>query len=488
MYYWYVPFRYYCGYGEPYTDHYIHSTIHQNAERKEGTSAVRGRRSSFVVRRSHFSSFVVRRCAVIIVVGGGGGSGGGGGGGGGGFGVGLLLSFSLSLLLSSSCCSRCTSSFRPQNEFFGPPPLLSAHENTTNDFVQTQKFEILSWSLDTSQDFLPKLLRTLLLQRPKAEVFVPVSQPVPKMKEGFLLAGLLALANSAVSVAGPEKIVIHTPWWPAGSERTSEAVGILSRGEIFMTGMMESNHTLDLQIEQELLDVRDIAVGGESDMNHVVSCFVNSKYAGSAAAVHQAMAEQTSAFGGAAVTVVESAGEWSVFNNSVTCRAVQASASDKVVLHGEEGTNDVAVVANNLVHISVEGTDINDALNKTSVFLQEATNSTTSTAAIVDCFVGVTQLSEAPTVRAAFNTSAIVPTLTIVQVGLVPGATVALQCVASLNATDVVVSPQLPAPMDEGFATPRAVTAGGFVYVDGVPAADINGTDGLVRLQFASLV
>lgn len=35
------------------------------------------------------------------------------------------------------------------------------------------------------------------------------------------------------------KRLVHTAWWPPGNDKWEEAVGIVSRGVVFMTGMME---------------------------------------------------------------------------------------------------------------------------------------------------------------------------------------------------------------------------------------------------------
>ena len=64
-------------------------------------------------------------------------------------------------------------------------------------------------------------------------------------------------------------------WWPPGTEKTAEAVGILSRGQIFTTAMMEVNQTLDLTLYQELHDNADIIAGGNGTMHGLMSCFIH---------------------------------------------------------------------------------------------------------------------------------------------------------------------------------------------------------------------
>ena len=304
------------------------------------------------------------------------------------------------------------------------------------------------------------------------------------------VAAISAVEHSPEAGAHPEKVVLYTPWWPPGSEREAEAVGILSRGEIFMTGMMENNHSLDRQIEQELLDVADIAAGGKTDMDHLVSCFVNSKFHGTADAVREVYEQQVEAFGGAALTFVELVGEYSVFNTSSTCRSVVPASGTKRVVRGANGTHNVAVAAGTLVHVSVEAANLTEALAATAALLDESQAVTDAAPAqLVDCFVALTNISAAAEVRNAFNVTGTSPALTIVGAGLSPGANIALQCVASTQPVSITSAPRRHSPRHrfdgDSASSPlpvaRAVTSGGFVYVDGVAARQPNATDALVR-------
>ena len=47
------------------------------------------------------------------------------------------------------------------------------------------------------------------------------------------------------------KRVVNTPWWPPGTEKTAESVGIVSGATLFMTGMMEANQTINETVGQE---------------------------------------------------------------------------------------------------------------------------------------------------------------------------------------------------------------------------------------------
>jgi hypothetical protein len=99
------------------------------------------------------------------------------------------------------------------------------------------------------------------------------------MKRGLIIVLSLFCVHI---LSEPEVIkkVINTAWWPPGTEKKEESVGIVSRGGrllhhgsallsntlrlfgfpliivVLMTGMMEFNTTTRLQIIQEIEDVR----------------------------------------------------------------------------------------------------------------------------------------------------------------------------------------------------------------------------------------
>ena len=58
----------------------------------------------------------------------------------------------------------------------------------------------------------------------------------------------MASALLAAALASVAKEVVHTPWWPPGSEATAESVGIVSRGRVFMTAMMANNATTNASL------------------------------------------------------------------------------------------------------------------------------------------------------------------------------------------------------------------------------------------------
>lgn len=76
------------------------------------------------------------------------------------------------------------------------------------------------------------------------------------------------------------KRLVHTTWWPPANDKFEEAVGVESRGFLFMTGMMEPqtpvptfNATRDLGLELD--DIRDIVAAGNSSLEDLVDCVIN---------------------------------------------------------------------------------------------------------------------------------------------------------------------------------------------------------------------
>ena len=303
-------------------------------------------------------------------------------------------------------------------------------------------------------------------------------------------------STHGASSVGSEKVVINTPWWPAGTERSAEAIGILSHGEIFMTGMMEYNKTIALQVVQEMDDVSDIAKGGKTDLNHITSCLIHTKQPGTSSSVRELFKHALAPYGGAALTVQEMPGEYSVATTSITCHAI--SSTDTKTLVNGTGANDVAVASSNLIHVSVEGATVASAVTAASELLDKtavaAIVGTTEKAtvkaesknadppALVDCVVVLRKISDAPDVRSAFSSSKNPPALTIVQGGMTTGANVALHCTAVPHESDITATHTVPNKDNSTSLPPAyAVTAGNFVYASGIGAQMINATDGLVR-------
>ena len=144
----------------------------------------------------------------------------------------------------------------------------------------------------------------------------------------------------AVAHSNAPKQVVYTPWWPPGTEKSAESVGIfLPRVQtLYMTGMMEVNDTLGLEVGMELDDARDIAanVSFTPLTDSLVDCIVNVPPAAAAAgtaarAVRAAFEEKLgSADAVPALTVVGAAGEYTWANSSISCIARRGLSAKRV--------------------------------------------------------------------------------------------------------------------------------------------------------------
>lgn len=124
----------------------------------------------------------------------------------------------------------------------------------------------------------------------------------------------LSASNDAV------KHVVHTPWWPPGSEATAESVGIVARGRVFMTGMMAKNATRKATMAEEIMDVSDIARAAGTSLSGLVSCMANTG-SNQSDDVRQLMEAALKDDGVPALTVVEMMGEYGgLFAFSLSCQ------------------------------------------------------------------------------------------------------------------------------------------------------------------------
>mmetsp|Transcript_9469 Transcript_9469/g.15195 ORF Transcript_9469/g.15195 Transcript_9469/m.15195 type:complete len:478 (-) Transcript_9469:137-1570(-) len=160
----------------------------------------------------------------------------------------------------------------------------------------------------------------------------------------MLACGGGARHSRALPSSSPKR-VLNTPWWPAGTERTLESVGILSRGLIFASTMMETNQTLPRQIRAELQDVGDICNAANTSItnNHhtLVDCLVNvadeDDFEKKEGLIRHEFAREFGAENVPALTIVKISGEFTGLPTSTTCTAItdKASASVKRVERGQ---------------------------------------------------------------------------------------------------------------------------------------------------------
>jgi len=275
--------------------------------------------------------------------------------------------------------------------------------------------------------------------------------------------GVVALALLSTGLV--DKEVTYTSWWPPGTEKTEESVGILSRGLLYMTGMMEvGNGTLANQTVLEYSDVRDIMAGANATPpDALVSCLVNT-IPGTRRAVE---ADWAAALGDeVALTVVEMGGEFPFFNTSVSCVAVQPGGAAKSVRRHASGRV-VAVEGGEgvrrLTHVTAEGSDAQEVL-------QGVEETIGGLDGLAECTAYVQDAASGEELHSALRKSGIATTTLIVG----GGQPVILRCTGCLKEGKEAVD-SVPGVF--------AAKQGGLVYVEGIGAAVANGTDAFTKLE-----
>ena len=260
------------------------------------------------------------------------------------------------------------------------------------------------------------------------------------------------------------KRVVNTPWWPPGTEKTAESVGIVSGATLFMTGMMEANQTINETVGQELRDVADIAVAAGTNLSSLVSCLVNTPRGSRGAEYATAFERRLRPFG-VALTFVETAGEFAMFDSSATCTAVKGVP--KRVRRVDGATS---VVAAGLAHVSVSAPSAAAAIER----LLGAAG--TDAASLVDCLAFVGDRASAAALRSELLRRGARPTLSLV---VSPASrddhAFRAQCVASTEG---------PATR-RGMSSPGAAAAAGLVWLDGATGVERNGSDALAAAGVA---
>ena len=161
------------------------------------------------------------------------------------------------------------------------------------------------------------------------------------------------LTLAAAAAVPAEKIVLNTPWWPPGTEKTAESVGIKTSDLIFCTGMMEQNqtHWMPADVAAEVRDVRDILQAGNANVDSIVECLVNAPPDGrSTTAVASALRDGLAKAGGqpdaVALTVVPMEGEYGTyFGTSISCVSTTQPPSGKRVARAVSGSGLSTAVA-----------------------------------------------------------------------------------------------------------------------------------------------
>lgn len=303
----------------------------------------------------------------------------------------------------------------------------------------------------------------------------------------FLVGCTLLLSAGAAKDAA--KRVIHTSWWPPGSEKTAESVGIVSYGFVYMTAMMELDSTLGGIARLELSDVSDIAYAGGVNVAAIVDCIINAPM-GKARAVRKAFAKAlsdkvNSSSWRPTMTVIEMSGEYpgDWFKASASCIAALPPGQRAYPRRQWSTDHAFGVSAQGLLHIQAGGNTDNGTSSQTASALKSMedlvqTAGGSSVQNIADCLVFLQDIADAAAVRSALTVLPRVPAVTFVQAGLEqPGQRLLLRCVATV--------PKGP----ESLPVVAAVNSGAmvanneFVYAPGqFGTIRSNGTDALQNL------
>eukprot|EP00435_Cladocopium_sp_Y103_P071824 s46_g38.t1 len=245
-------------------------------------------------------------------------------------------------------------------------------------------------------------------------------------------------ASAAAQSRDIIKKVVHTPWWPAGSEKTAESVGIISHGLVYMTAMMEVNETLQKTALQETWDVRDIALAAGANLTDLVDCFVNAPK-GHGDVVKGALMSAFPAEVQAsppAFTVVEMPGEYQFVYNSIMCVANIPDGESKRHTVRKNGLYGVSARGLTFYEGAVAPGTISGAYEETLDIVNRMLPSTGSV--LVDCTAYLASIRDAQAVRKAIievtgMKGFIQPSLTIVQAGGLANRSLRLRCTAAVD-------------------------------------------------------
>eukprot|EP00933_Yihiella_yeosuensis_P082348 TRINITY_DN96203_c0_g1_i1.p1 TRINITY_DN96203_c0_g1~~TRINITY_DN96203_c0_g1_i1.p1 ORF type:complete len:411 (+),score=91.98 TRINITY_DN96203_c0_g1_i1:52-1284(+) len=301
-----------------------------------------------------------------------------------------------------------------------------------------------------------------------------------------------SLATEVFGVKDTVKRVVNTAWWPPGTEKKAESVGIMSHGFVFMTAMMEMNKTLHATSIAELSDVRDIARAAGADLNDLASCLVNTGR-GSAKKMRRAFLEAlpvNARSSPPALTIVEMPGEYPVFNVSVSCIAAlpTASSSGSFSEKRQSISDGLAygVSAHGVLHVQgIKGFgNVKEAATSTldsAIGLMRKAGSTQPMRHLVDCTVFLQNVSLAGEVRSAFKAAGMNASLSIFAAGLeVAKAALELTCTGVIS-----VRKKEESKLDEltYFQNSDAVATEKFIFVPAQLGKNESGIDALMSLE-----
>ena len=279
-------------------------------------------------------------------------------------------------------------------------------------------------------------------------------------------AVLLLFFLSAAFADGPAKQVVNTAWWPAGTEKKEESVGIISREMLWMTGMMESNSTVDANIHQEILDLSDIAKAGNTSLQNLLGCLVNTrkglKQQPALTAFRKYVGHDMP------VTFASLNGEWPFFNSSITCVASRILQQPSSFAYGAARARSAGA----MITVSAEGGLAQTVTDLEGVLVKANPSGPTQ---LVDCMVFLQRIQDSAAVKAALNgvmPYGPAPAMTVVQSKLDDETDVRMQCTATTKPSRAIDT-----------HNSYAVKANGLVYVSGFAGQAVNGSDAFGALE-----
>lgn len=221
--------------------------------------------------------------------------------------------------------------------------------------------------------------------------------------------------------------------------------------------MMEWNTTLDATITQEVMDLRDIATGGNTSLDALLGCVVNTRASLTPGPTRMAFEKHLPA--AMPLTMAGLDGEWAYFNNSISC--VASNTAPRPLSYGRA----VGRRAASMVMVSSRGASVAQAVTDLQGVLRKASELSENSAriSVVDCLVFVPQIQAASDVRAAvYGTMPYGPrpAVTLIEAKLAQGDVVSLQCTAMLTPSAAVVA----AGQSDGYG----VKANGLLFADGI--------------------
>lgn len=298
-----------------------------------------------------------------------------------------------------------------------------------------------------------------------------------------MLLLVFALCAAAASEApGLEKIVVHTPWWPPGSEANAESIGVISGGRVFMTAIMEGAEwsTVEAAFEAELSDVSDIALaaGMATNLSGMVSCLVNAQ-TGKGARVREVL-EASPDWVVPALTVAEMIGEYGGrFKFTLQCLGVTPDLQPTRTL--QHGNRSRAVVAAGLMEIAVRAKTATEAVQEAALLATRCAGEEDGLALLLSCSayvrLGVAGATDAAELQALLSATPVPPALTIVHAPTSDDAAEApllsLACTALASRPAAQAKTGVHGP-DHSYAV--ISKQHGLVYASGIPVADANAT------------